>query len=180
MPKAWQIPLKCLICTETDRSVGNPTAKANVVTVSVSEFYLVSVSEFYLSSAPDKLYGRLQWYVISKWFSIVWEPKTQSCGYAECARANRTMVIDAILQTRVPLESWKNKESFLYLTIWKKLKKKKKKSLTFWVAARGYDGCNRFLSGTRSFWILIVTLYWIPVRKGNEKYFVGVKIRERS
>ena len=59
-------------------------------------------------------------YVISTWFSIVWEPKTQSCGYAECARANRTMVIDSILQTRVPLESWKNKESFLYGRIWKK------------------------------------------------------------
>ena len=33
-------------------------------------------------------------YVISTWFSIVWEPKNSICGYAECARANRTMVVD--------------------------------------------------------------------------------------
>ena len=51
-------------------------------------------------------------YVISTWFSIVWEPKTQPCGYVECAHANITMVVDAILQTRVPLEIWNNKESF--------------------------------------------------------------------
>ena len=60
-------------------------------------------------------------YVISTWFSIVWEPKTQSCRYVECARTNRTMIVEAILQTWVPLEIWNNKESFLYRTIWKKV-----------------------------------------------------------
>ena len=30
----------------------------------------------------------------------------------------------------------------------KSKKRKRKKSLTVWVATRGYDGCNRFLSGT--------------------------------
>ena len=36
-------------------------------------------------------------------------PKTQLCGYAEWARANKMMVIGVILHTRVPLESLKNK-----------------------------------------------------------------------
>ena len=88
-------------------------------------------------------------YMIYRWLSIVWQPKNSICGYAECARAKRTMVVDAILQTRVPLESWKNKDSFLYRTIWKKFLKK-----SCWivlVAARGYRGCNRFYSRSYSF-----------------------------
>ena len=74
-----------------DPSVGNPTpAKANFVTVSVSEFYLVS--------ATDILYGRLcGFYMILNFVGT----QNSIIQLWECTRDNRTMVVDTILQTRV-------------------------------------------------------------------------------
>ena len=79
------------------------------------------------------LFGVSSWHLVweATWFihdsQLCGNPKTQSCGYEKCACTNRTMVIDAILQTRVSLEIRKNKE-FLNLTIWKKVKTEKEKS----------------------------------------------------
>ena len=101
---------------------------------SVNFIWCRSVNFIWCQSLPSCMGG----YVISTWFLIVWEPKNSICGYAECARANRTMAIYAILQTRVPLESWKNKESFYIEQSEKKKKKEKEKSrLSFWWLREG-------------------------------------------
>ena len=69
----------------------------------------MSVSEFYFVSVPDILYGRLR-----DFYMILNCVGTQNLNYApmQNVRTNRTMVIGVIIQTRVPLEIWKNKESF--------------------------------------------------------------------
>ena len=52
-------------------------------------YFLVSVSEFYLVSVPDILHWRLRdFYTILNCVGT----QNQSCGYAGCAQANRTMV----------------------------------------------------------------------------------------
>ena len=73
----------------------------NFVTVSVSRFYFLSVPYFCMGGN-----------VISTCFSIVCLPKNQLSSYSAWEHFNITMDIGVTEQTRVPLESWKNKESF--------------------------------------------------------------------
>ena len=121
-----------------DRSVGNPTpTKDNFVTVSVSEFYLVSV--------PDILYGGLR-----DFYMILNCVGTHKLNYADMQNARVTIEQWLLAWSYIPGYLWKS-ERISNLSIFNNMKKSfKKKSLTYWVDERGYDGCNRFLTGRHS------------------------------
>ena len=73
---------------------------------------------FYLVSVP---YFRTGGHVISTCISIVCAPKSQLSIYPAWENFNITMDIGETERTRVPLESWKNKESVYRLKSEKRL-----------------------------------------------------------
>ena len=111
--------------------------------MSVSEFYLVSVSEFYLVSVPDILFRR-----VCDFYMIVNSVRTQTSHHG--ARQNARVPIEQWWLTRSyrPGYHWKAERirNLFYIEQSEKMFKKEneKKSLKFLVAARKYDGCNRF------------------------------------
>ena len=114
----------------------------------LSKRYLfVLGSEFYLVSVPDILYGRLRDFTM-----ILNCVGTQALNYG--AMHNFCVPIELWLLAWYyrPGYLWKAKiiRNLCISNNLKKLKKKKKKLLTFWVAVRGYVGCNSFYSGTRT------------------------------
>ena len=114
----------------------------NIATQSVIKLYSTILCE---SVGQWILFGVSSWNLAleATWFLH----DSQLCGNPKLIHAATQDALRPIEQWL--LQSWKNKKSFLYLTIWKKGKKRKrKKALKFLVAAREYDDCNRFWSGT--------------------------------